>query len=66
MCVFICNWIEKKREPRANKCDAALDAKNFKIRRIIEYPDTEKEGGGREGIGWKAGSFGLSVDFAKE
>jgi hypothetical protein len=38
----------------------------FKIRRIIEYPDTEKEGGGREGIGCKAGSFGLSVDFAKE
>ena len=26
----------------------------------------EKEGGGREGIGCKAGSFGLSVDFAKE
>jgi hypothetical protein len=40
--------------------------KKIKIRRIIEYPDTEKEGGGREGIGCKAGSFGLSFDFAKE
>jgi hypothetical protein len=40
--------------------------KKFKIRRIIEYPDTEKEGGGREGIGWKAGSFCLSWDFVTE
>jgi hypothetical protein len=43
-----------------------LSTKNFKIRRIIEYPDTEEEGGGRERIGYRTGSLGLSLDFVKE
>jgi hypothetical protein len=39
---------------------------NFKIRSIIEYPDTQEEGGGRERIGCKAGGLGLSLDLVKE
>jgi hypothetical protein len=32
-------------------------------KKIQRYPDTRKEGGGRERIGCKAGSLGLSLDF---
>ncbi len=32
---------------------------NFKIRRIIEYPEREEEGGGRERVEWKVGSLGI-------
>ena len=42
------------------------ERKNFKIRRIIEYPDTQEEGGGRERIGCMTGSLGLSLDFVQE
>jgi hypothetical protein len=40
--------------------------KNFKIRRIIEYPDTEEEGEGGKEQGVRLGVWVLFLDFAKE
>jgi hypothetical protein len=39
--------------------------KNFKIRRIIEYPEREEEGGGRERVEYKVGSLGIFLGFCK-
>jgi hypothetical protein len=51
--------------PKQNKC-FVQNLKYFKIRRIIEYPDTQEEGGWRARIGFKAGNLGLFLDFVKE
>jgi hypothetical protein len=43
------------------KNNLCIISKNFKIRRIIEYPEREEEGGGRERVECKVGSLGISL-----